>query len=130
MASALIELGEIRMLRKDQRAAEPWLREALDIRRRKYAARHPAVIGAEVRLGQALTLAGNAAAAEPILREAQAAARGAPFPLQAWQIAETEAALGVCLRRLGHEAEAERHLRETRPGLRKHPLPALRQPLE
>ena len=130
VASALIELGEIRMLQKDASAAEPLLREALEIRRRKYGARHPGVISAEVRLGQAMTLAGHAAAAEPILREALTAARGAPFPLQVWQVAEVEAALGVCLKQLGRAADGEKLVRESQPGLRKHPMPSWRRPIE
>jgi hypothetical protein len=63
--------------------------------------------------------------AEPMLRQALAAANSQGFPLLPWQRAEIEHALGLCVRSL-HQPEGEQLLLKSRLDLRGHPRPAFR----
>jgi hypothetical protein len=85
---------------------------------------HPAIMLAQVRLGESLTAQGRAAEAEPLLRQAHKSAVGSTFPLVRWQIGEAEGALGECLTTLGREPEADQLLRQGRIDLEHHPRPA------
>jgi serine/threonine-protein kinase len=125
-ATDLTNLAEDLLFQGDSASAVPLLRQALAIRRLKYNAGNPVIISACVRLGEALTSNGAPAEAEPLLREALQAARTAPFPPLAWQIAEAENALGQCLLRLNRSAEAESLIRNSQAALREHPRPAFR----
>jgi eukaryotic-like serine/threonine-protein kinase len=125
-AASLIEVAEDVAFAGDPRAAVPLLRSALEIRRKKLSPGHPAIIAAEVRLGETLIAANQSAEAEPLLRQAVASAKGEPFPLPAWQIAEADNAYGECLKSLGRTREAEPLLRESRTALQTDPRPAFR----
>jgi len=70
---------------------------------------------------------GQESAAEPILRDALASARAAPFALLPWQVAEAESALSVCLTAQHRNAEAEPLARQSRAGLQQHPRPVFRE---
>jgi thioredoxin-like negative regulator of GroEL len=104
------------------------LRRALEIRKKEFSPSSPDVIAVEVRLGEVLTAEGNAPEAEPLLRQALASARSAPYPLLPWQIAEVQSALGTCLVALGRSAEGEQLLKASQADLQKDPRPAFRQP--
>jgi serine/threonine-protein kinase len=127
-SNALIEVGEVRLLQGDAAGAEPLLRQALKIRQEKYRAGHAAIILAETRLGESLVAEHKFAEAEPILRQAVSAARGAEFPLAAWQVAEPESALAACLAASGHSAEAEQLEAASRGGLQQDPRNVFRRP--
>jgi hypothetical protein len=104
--------------------AEPLLRQALSIREKKLRPGHPAIMIAQVRLGESLTAQGRAAEAEPILRQALKSALGSPFPLVRWQVGEAEGALGECLSALDKHSEADPLLRQSKTDLEHHPRPA------
>jgi tetratricopeptide (TPR) repeat protein len=123
MAAALIEVAEARVFANNSAAAEPLLRQALEINRKKLPPGYPGIITAQVRLGEALTYEGKAAAAEPILREALSFAYAPPFRLPEWQVGETESALGWCLAQLGRVREAETLLRKGQAKLANDPRP-------
>jgi hypothetical protein len=125
-AGSLIEVAEDRAYQGDPRGAEPLLREALDIRRKKLWPGHPAIVTAEVRLGEVLVAEHKTMEAEPLLREAVASAAREPFPLPAWQAAEARNAYGECLKSLGREREAEPLLTQSRAALESDPRPAFR----
>jgi tetratricopeptide (TPR) repeat protein len=128
MASAFVDLAESQLFQGYPRNSLPLLRKALEIRRNRFAATHPALIAAEVRLGETLIAAGEEVQAEPVLREALASARAAPFPLLPWQVAEAESAMAACLTALGRDKEAEILARQSQIGLAAHPRPAFREP--
>jgi hypothetical protein len=125
---ALIELAEDQLFQGDAQGAEPMLRQALELRQKKFTAKHPAVVAAQVRLGEALIAEGREFEAQPILHEAVSSARTAPFPLLKWQIAEAESALAACEELLHHTDEAQRLERESQPALSAHPRRPFRQP--
>lgn len=127
-ASWLIDLAEARLYQGDSKGADPLLRQALTICEQKLNAGHPAIIAAQVRLGEALTQQGKVAEAEPLLRQALASARGEPFPMPAWKVAEAESALGACLLAGGHSAEGEQLLHDSLRDLAKNPQAAFRKP--
>ncbi len=85
------------------------------------------MIAAAVRLGEALTAGGKAREAEPLLRDALASARSAPFPLLPWQVAEAQSALGTCLIEVNRRAEGEPLLKASMADLRGNPRPAFRK---
>ena len=76
---------------------------SLQIRTGKYASAHPAVIAAQVRLGEALIAVGDESDAEPILRGALASTHIARFPLLPWQVADAESALAACWMAMGRD---------------------------
>jgi tetratricopeptide (TPR) repeat protein len=125
-AVSLIQVAEIRLYQKDARTAEPRLRQALEIRRKRLSAGHPDIATAEVRLGEALLAEKEPQQAEPVLKQAVDAVTHAPFRLPAWQVAEAEAAYGVCLQDLGRTGEGARLLEESRAALAWDPRPAFR----
>jgi TolA-binding protein len=103
------------------------LREALEIRRGAYSAGHPAVVLAQVWLGEALTASGKLNEAQQALEGAMQAARSAPFALAAWRIAEIQTALGMCLAAQGKSAEAKQMLESSEKGLKNDPHAVFRK---
>jgi eukaryotic-like serine/threonine-protein kinase len=127
-ASGLIDLAEARFFQGDAADAERLLRQALLIQQKKFNPENPTILATQVRLGEALTQQGKTAQAEPLLRQALAAARGEPFALPAWQIAQIESALGACLVARGHSIEGEQLLRHSERDLANHPRAVFRRP--
>ena len=120
-ASSLILSGVARSLQHDEAAAEPLLRQALEVRKRVFPPGHLLIIAAQVRLGEVFMEEGKNSEAESLLRDAVSAARHSPFPLVAWQSAEAENALGACLARMGRMSEALPLLRNSQAALKAHP---------
>jgi eukaryotic-like serine/threonine-protein kinase len=127
VASALIQVGEDRLLQGDPGSAVPMLREALAIRREEYPAAHPGTIQAEAWLGEALTASGKPREAEQVLRGAMKEVRSAPFAFAEWRIAEIQVALGICLAAQGESSETRELLETSRNGLRSDPHSAFRK---
>jgi eukaryotic-like serine/threonine-protein kinase len=127
VASALLQVGQARILEGDPNSALPLLREALEIRRGAYSAGHPAVVLAQVWLGEALTASGKLNEAQQALEGAMQAARSAPFALAAWRIAEIQTALGMCLAAQGKSAEAKQMLESSEKGLKNDPHAVFRK---
>jgi serine/threonine-protein kinase len=125
-ANSLIELAADREFQGDIAGAIPPLRAALEVRRKKLWTGHPAIVTAEVRLGEALVADHKAAEAEPLLKQAMASAEHTPFELPAWQIAEAKNAYGECLKSLGRSAEGDALVRESQAGLESDPRVAFR----
>jgi len=126
-AWTMVILAEARVFQHDPKAAEPLLREALEILQRRLPSEYPPVTIARIRLGEALTAEGNAAAAEPLLRKALASTYAPPFTIPSWQIGEAESALGWCLSVLGHRQEAQRLLEQSQKKLLDDPRPIFRK---
>jgi serine/threonine-protein kinase len=127
LASALVDVAEAQLFQDLPRNAEKLLRTALDIRSSKFPSTHAGVIGAKVRLGEALVAEGEESEAEPLLREALASARSAPFQLLPWQVAEAESALAASWIALGRIRDAAPLERSSQVGLATHPRPPLRR---
>ena len=100
----------------------------MKIRVETFDAGHPAIVAAEVRLGEDLASEGKPAEAEPLLRKAVQEIESEPFQVPVWQLAEAQSALGACLAMEKIPAEAEKLLRESQSALQKHPHPAVRVP--
>jgi tetratricopeptide (TPR) repeat protein/predicted Ser/Thr protein kinase len=126
-AITMITLAEARLFQGDAASAEPILRQAFDIVKKKLPLRYPPVMMAEIRLGEALTAERKAAEAEPLLREALASAYTPPFRIPAWQVGEAESALGWCLAVNGHPQEGIKFLRASQQKLLNDPRPMLRK---
>jgi serine/threonine-protein kinase len=126
-ALTMTTLAEARLLQGDAAAAEPILRQAVEIFRMKLPENYPPVTAAEIRLGEALTAEGKAFVAEPILREAFASASAPPFQIPMWQIGEAQSALGWCLAALGDMNEAYRLLQLSQEKLAADPRPIFRR---
>lgn len=120
-ASSLILASVARSLQHDDAAAEPLLRQALEVRKRAFPPGHLLIIAAQVRLGEVLMAEGKNSEAESLLRDAARAARHSPFLLVGWQSAEAENALGACLARMGRMSEALPLLRNSQAALKAHP---------
>ena len=102
-------------MRNDPAGAELLLNQAIAIRKKELPSGHPAIISAEVRLGEGLIDEGKPAEAEKILRQALAETCAVPFPLAPWHMAEAEIALGAAGdTRLSPEAEHLLHDPESR----------------
>lgn len=127
LASSLIEIGLARELAGYSAQAETPLRQAFEIRKAKLPLNHPAVMEAEIRLGEALTTEGKPREAEPLLLEADAIAHHPPVHLLPWQLAEADSALGGCLAALGEPSGAAALLERSKAGLRMHPRAAIRK---
>jgi tetratricopeptide (TPR) repeat protein len=119
-------VAEDRAFQGDVSGAIPLLRAALEIRRKALWPGHPAILAAEVRLGEALVADGHAAEAQPLLAEAAASTKHEPFPLPRWQIAEADNAYGECLQSLGRTAEAARFTDASLAPLAADPRPPFR----
>ncbi|HEY1986460.1 MAG TPA: serine/threonine-protein kinase [Terracidiphilus sp.] len=126
VALSLIGMGESRVFQHDAASAVPMLREALELRRIHYAATHPLVIAAKVRLGEALWVANSGEQAESVLRDALHLAETAPYPLFPWQMAEVKSALGACLKSRGRRGEGTQLLADSRAELTNDPRPIFR----
>jgi serine/threonine-protein kinase len=126
-AITMIALAEARFFQGDPASAEPILRHAFDILKKKLPLRYPPVMTSEIRMGEALTAEGKAAEAEPLLREALASAYTPPFRIPVWQVGEAESALGWCLAALGHPKEAIKFLRASQQKLLNDPRPMFRK---
>src|SRR5262249_539408 len=126
-AWTMMTLAEARVFRGDPESAEPVLREAQEIFKRKLPPNYPPVITAEIRLGEALTAERKAAEAEPILRAALASAYHPPFQIPVWQVGEAESALGWCMVALGRVEEAQRLLQQSQRKLLTDPRPIFRK---
>lgn len=126
LAASFTDIGLARELSRDPKGAEAPLRKALEVRETKLPANHPAVMAAEIRLGEALTAEGKLSEAETLLRTSDANAHHPPVPLLAWQIAEADRALGECLAAMGKSREAAALLENSRAGLRTDPRAAIR----
>jgi tetratricopeptide (TPR) repeat protein len=87
VAYALRETGMEYVDLNRQAEAEPYLRRALDIRRRTLPAGNPDVAKAKISLGECLAGLGRDAEAEALLREA-AAALSAQFPANDYRVLE------------------------------------------
>jgi hypothetical protein len=113
-------------MRNDPAGADLLLNQAIAIRKKELPSGHPAIISAEVRLGEVLIDEGKPAEAEKLLRQALAETRAVPFPLAPWRMAEAEIALGAALADMGPTAEAEHLLHDPDSRLEGYPDSALR----
>jgi serine/threonine-protein kinase len=126
-ALTMTTLAEARLFQGDAAAAEPILRQALEVVKMKLPEKYPPVTAAEIRLGEALTAEGKATAAEPILREAFASTSAPPFQIPMWQVGEAQSALGWCLAARGNLDEAYRLLQLSGENLAADPRPIFRK---
>ena len=126
-ARTMTTVAQARLFQGDPAGAEPILRQALDILKKKLPLRYPPVMTAEIRLGETFTAEGKPAEAEPLLREALAWANAPLFRIPAWQAGEAESALGWCLAALGRSEEAIKFLRRSKQKLLNDPRPVFRR---
>ncbi len=103
------QLAEIARLRGDLQEAERLHGKALDARRAALAPEHPDVARSLLALGRMLNESGEAARAEPQLRECVEIMRKAGLG-ESWRAAEAESELGACLLALRRVEEAEQAL--------------------
>jgi tetratricopeptide (TPR) repeat protein len=96
----------------DYAAAEPMLRDALQIRRKKFPNGNEEVAFSLVELGRLLIDRGNPQEAEALLREGLEIRRN-KLAAGHWLIAEAESVLGGCLTALRRYDEAEPLLAES-----------------
>jgi eukaryotic-like serine/threonine-protein kinase len=127
LATALVEVAQARMFEGKAQAAEPLLREALQIDTKKLPPRSPAIITAETRLGEALLCQRKPKLAEPLLRDALASAYHPPFRIPEWLTGEAESALAWCVTQLHERSEAEELQRKAESKLVSDPRPIYRQ---
>jgi serine/threonine-protein kinase len=126
-AFTMITLAEAKLFQGDAAAAQPILRQAVEILKMKLPENYPPVTAAEIRLGEGLTAEGDAAAAEPILRKALASASAPPFQIPAWQLGEAQSALGWSLSMIGRTQEARELLQQSEQKLVNDPRPIFRK---
>jgi eukaryotic-like serine/threonine-protein kinase len=92
-ATSLLDVAQAKLAAGDAKQAEPLIRQALAIREKKFRAKHPAVLFAEIRLADVLIHEGRFQESQEVLSRAQASARAVDFPLQSWQLAEINQSL-------------------------------------
>lgn len=105
-----MRLADIRLYQGDAPTAESLLRQALDIRKKRYWAGNPDIAA--------------------ILHHALNALEHPAFRVPGWQVAEVKPAYGVCLKALGRTAEGNALVNESHTGLQSDPRPNLREDAE
>jgi Tfp pilus assembly protein PilF len=106
LATALVYLGQVRLERGDLSAADPLIREALDIRLGRFGRYHPMVANATDGLGELFEAGGQLASAEQAYRDALAIRR-VVFPANHADVGVSLENVGIVLEKQGRNAEAE-----------------------
>ncbi|TVQ32433.1 MAG: serine/threonine protein kinase [Phycisphaeraceae bacterium] len=111
VAVSLLLLAEVKLSTERLQEAERFAGRALTIWRSSFTGAHPDIASALTLLGTIRLRAGDAAGAEPLLREAAAMCSEIWIDQGAWRIARAQSALGECLAQMSHYDEAETLLR-------------------
>jgi hypothetical protein len=123
----MVTLAEARVFQGDPTSAEPMLRKADEVLKKRLPPQYPPVTATQIRLGEALIAQGKAGEAEPILQSALQSVYSPPFRIPAWQVGEAESAMGWCLGLLGRTNEARRLLLRSQEKLAMDPRPLFRK---